>query len=329
MLTLVGGGVAIAAETETRNPLVLLGATLSLVWGLVTYDLREAVLAAGLAATLAVVAIVMLRGRRPRLLAADGYLLFALLVLVELTVLAEGTTLGSGGGFVSQRLALFPVYGAVLWLAARGAGQRAMQLTAVVALVVASGFLVLRLPSYIRLSDLATAYVGVEACLARDATMVQANLWLVDPGPLVRTDPLTNEAGRVSAPTGGWDLGNLDASVALFPIRNRPGNDPFRWLRDTGRSMQEVPPAMDPERYAQVTGQTVDYVLVYGRANAAGGDLEHPRWLRLLAQLEGGYRLVATSSDGLLEAWELQADPVAGRGAAQRAAQPAGTCRPG
>lgn len=309
--------------------LVQLVGVLSLSWGTTTYDAREAAFSGLVAVALLVVtvSVVLQRDRPFRLREADAYLLFGLAVLVPAIVLPENANFGAGGSHLTQRLAPIPVFGLLLWLAAadlRGSStmieRRARWLLATSAIVASVGLSAVRAPVEAALSRHADSYAAVAACLATDATMIQVNLGRVESGPAGRTDPLTADTGRITAINRGWDLGNIGAALAFFPLRNRPETDPYRYLVIPGGSIEGIPPAIDPAGYRARTPGTVDYVLVYGRALASPETLRSAGWTALDGQLDAGYELVATSSDGLLEAWESRDPDVSARAAQSRRA---------
>ena len=194
-----------------------------------------------------------------------------------------------------------------------------MRATAVVALVAAAGFVVLRMPAYLELSSRANDYLSVASCLAPGSTMLQANLYQVVPGPLRRQDPLIEETGVLSAATRGHDLGSVEGDVPFYPITNRPGNDPYVHLRTSGDLLYHIPPEIDLLGYEQRTDGRVDYLLLYGRSEADASVLASSRWTALRGQLEQGYRRVATSAAGHLEVFERDADDLRARGEAARA----------
>ncbi len=293
---------------------------LSFIWPLVTFDVREAVACIAMAGAVAVLTLWVIRRRwreRRWVDGTDGLALFTLATVGVFLVSPQGVA--SGGGILLERLALFPIYGIVLWLSAQDLPARLVRATAVVALVAAAGFVVLRMPAYLELSSRANDYLSVASCLAPGSTMLQANLYQVVPGPLRRQDPLIEETGVLSAATRGHDLGSVEGDVPFYPITNRPGNDPYVHLRTSGDLLYHIPPEIDLLGYEQRTDGRVDYLLLYGRSEADATVLASSRWTALRGQLEQGYRRVATSAAGHLEVFERDADDLRARGEAARA----------
>jgi hypothetical protein len=302
-----------------RAFLTLLLGLPSLAWPIVSYDRLEAgftVLvgaALGLATLLAIVA--RWQGDRSRR-REDWALLFTLLSTAAYFLAPEA--LGSGG-VVSQRLALFPVIGLVLWLAAQPIRRWAHRTVAVASIVAAVGLLALRAPSYISTSAAVADYVTLTPCIAPRSTLVQANLWWFPSGPLGRISPLIHDTGRLSAATHGHDLGSITSAVPLFPLQNRPATDPFRYLVTRQNGEYEIPPGIDPLGYEAATGEVVDYVVLFGRDAASPETLASPDWEVLDRQLTDGYRRVAVSPTGRVELLERSLPATAAAGDAQRA----------
>lgn len=333
---LVLGSLGESSAATLRSPLTTLPATLSLVWGIVTFDIREAVFTIAIALALAAMVVMVLLRRRSEgptvtgrmrwLRPADAFLAFAVIVLAEVVLLPEGSNLGGGGGFLGQRLAVLPVYGIALWLAAVPWSARIATALVLTAAASAVGLGLVRWPVYAELSRLVERYVATAACIAPESTMIQANLVILTPAPFPRTAPLTAETGRVSALTDGWDLGNVQVSLPFFPLRARPETDPYRHMPFEGTAIEAVPPTLDPLGYERRTGGRVDYVLVYGRSEADPSTLASEGWTRLNAQLHGAFSIVARSADGLLEVHERTGSAAALAGAARRAVADPGVC---
>ena len=150
----------------------------------------------------------------------------------------------SGGSYIPERLALFPVYALALWLAAHEIPRQMGAVATTVVLAAAIALVALRLPVTLELSDAAVELESIAPCLAEESTLFQADLADLPAGPLARTDPFGDEAGRVAAATRGHDLSNWEGSFPFFPYHDRPDNDPFIWLA-TDRNGFEVPPAVD------------------------------------------------------------------------------------
>ena len=157
-------------------------------------------------------------------------------------------------------------------------------------------------------------------CVARGATMLQAILHLPDlDHPEWRMDPLSGEAGRVAAQTGGIDLGNIAWSVPYYLQRFRDDRDPFRLIPTPRGAIEAIPPSFDLDGYEQRTGGRIDYVLVTGRRRATDEVLASSEWRRLRADLRRGYRLVHRSPRGWAETWERRVASVERAGAERRA----------
>jgi hypothetical protein len=306
---------------------------LTFTWPLLTYDLREAAFTAALAAAVGLLVLWQLRERAKRTPgAAEGDALAAFVVLATLAFVVSPASVGSGGALVLERLALFPIYGAILWLATRPLPKLALRALASVSMIAAAGLLVLRLPVYAALSDRSADYFAVAPCLAHGKTLIQANLFQFVPAPLHHLDPMIEETGVLSAATQGHDLGSVEGAVPFYPIRNLASNDPYRYLPTTRELYWVIPSAIDPLGYEERTDGEVDYVLLNGRSEASAEVLGSDAWTFLRRALDTGYRRVAVSPGGHLEVFERDLPDVEAAGDAARggagAACPAVTERP-
>jgi hypothetical protein len=314
----IAGGTS--GSDYRRAFLTLLAGLPTLAWPIVSYDIREGFLTTlvGLALGVATLLALAARWRRPPWVRPEDWALW-FTVLGTIAYLVAPEALGSGG-VVSQRLALFPVLGITIWLAAQPVRREAFGAVAAASMVCAVGLLVLRIPSYVSTSDAVADYVSITSCIAPRSTMVQANLSAVVSGPQGRISPLIHDTGRLSAATHGHDLGSITSAVPLFPLQNKPANDPFEFLVTRQNGEYDIPPGIDPLAFEAATGEPVDYVVLFGRDQATDSTLTTPAWLALSEELDTAYRLVATSPAGAVELYERDLPAVTEAGAAQRAA---------
>ena len=242
-----GGGV---------SPLVELIGVLSLSYGTVIFDLREAIVMAVLAGVLAILTLVALVGRvrQPRIERADATLVFALLVVLAVVVLPSGADFAAGGSHLGQRLSPVPVVMLLMWLAGQDLAIGRPRLDALVrptviavSIAVTIGLVSVRLPTYQATSDRLEGLADLIPCVGPDASVIQVNLGRYDAGPNDRSAHLDAEAGRLSAAADGWDLGNIGAALPFFQLRNLAETDPYRHLTPDG-SIEGTPPTDRPAR---------------------------------------------------------------------------------
>ncbi len=253
-----------AAPEVFLNPILQAVGILGLAIGLATTHPLEIAAAVVLALALAVLLLLaVLRrrvGARPREI-RDEDVLFGYALLALVVALVAPASVQSGGSYIPERLALFPIYGLALWLAAQDISRRMARLAGAAMLAVATAIFLARLPTTLSLSSAAVEYESLAPCLAPRSTMIQVNLITLPAGPLGRTDPFKSEAGRIAAATGGHDIGNFEGHFPFFVFRNLPENDPYTWLLTTPAGF-EVPPGVDLTAYATRPDGTVDYVRV-------------------------------------------------------------------
>jgi hypothetical protein len=297
---------------------------LGLALGLATAEPLEIVASVGLAVTLLglVIAAIVIRARSgPVLRDHDAFFVYAA-VAAAIAILSPASV-ESGGSYIPQRLALFPVYGVALWLAAVNLPRWTTRTADVGWIVIAAVFLVARLPVTMALSADAIEYEALAPCVALGATMIQVNLSLVPRGSLALTDPFTSETGRIAAATQGHDLGNFEGAFPFFLIENHAVNNPYVWLLTRGDGFYLPPPGVDLDRYRTRPEGVVDYVFVVGRPRATLQTLAASDWTNLDRELESGYRRVEVSSSGLVEEWERNDPTLDAAGERRREVAPA------
>ena len=310
------GGASPAAQATSLFALQVLPLieSVTLVHGIVSFDQSEAVFTVGLAVVLVAALVAWLRPGSGIRRGDIGYPAFLAILILQVAFLNPDVTFWSGGpgGFLTNRLAVLAALAVILWLASVAPVRPSLVVT-VLAIVAAIGITAIRLPTHIALSDHALGFTSIAPCVAQGATFAQVNVGLV---PLAsrRTDPLTQEVGRLAAATDGWDLGNVESAVGIFPLRNLSAVDPFRFLRSGGGLPETVDPAIDPLGYERRTGESVDYVLVFGRPTMSTEVGTSSAWMALSGQLETAYRHVLTADDGWLEVWERVGSSAAERG---------------
>ena len=122
-----------------------------------------------------------------------------------------------------------------------------------------------------RLERIAVDLEPLIPCVIPGSTIVQANLAHVHFGTAARGDPLANEAGKVAAATGGLDLVSADLAVDQWIQRYSGDKSPQRHLVDQAR-LARGPPPLDFDRFERATGESVDYVILFGRRQMSSRD---------------------------------------------------------
>lgn len=227
---------------------------------------------------------------------ADGLLLAtAVLVLVHFVAPSQL----SGGGFINQRLVLFPFLTLLLWLGAFDHPARRRLRVQVVAVAVAVALLGLVVWKYAELDRVLSEIVAAAAAVAPDHTLLflcYSHQGDGRGGDLVfRTEPFLHAGGYVAARERLVDLSLYEANENYFPLLFQPALNPYLYLGIGLRGIEEVPPRADILGYPRRTGGRVDYVLLWGLRDERRSD---PGVRAVLDQLAAGYSLVARSPSG-------------------------------
>jgi hypothetical protein len=268
---------------------------------LVSYDPREAWFSTALAVFLlgAVAALVVAKARR-RDWRRDDALLLVGAAIAGIYFTARVTVVNNpgsspGGGTTHDRVSLFVFLSLLLWIAVQPLGRRAERALVALALTTAVGLLVVRLPRYAELNEYLAEYVSLGARLPRDAVVFPigfAPYGAREDGSALssRTLPFLHAAAWIAAERGVVDLLNYEADLGYFPVRFRPGANPYRLMR-TG--LETVPPCVSLNRYDRLAPRPMDFVLVWAARSA---DRAHPCVQAIFRHLEERFDLVATST---------------------------------
>ena len=269
---------------------------------LVTFDPAEAMPAMLLAGALLLMAATALwkRRREKRLLEGDAFaacsLAFLLAYLLAPMELA-------GGGYLTPRLVLFPLFGLLLWLASHRWSERARASTALVAVAATLPGLALHLRSYRGANEELEEYVQAEPWLLRGATVLPLHYEGAPDGSFPRVDVLAHAAAYFAVSRGTVDMAFYEGTTrGLFPFAFHREVDPYRHLGD---SPEAIPPCVDLAGYVERTDRPIDVVLTWKRRGAGGS----PCAAATYEELQERYRLVHVSEPrGLLEVWRLRSE---------------------
>jgi hypothetical protein len=295
------------------------------VESLISYQIAEGMLALALGAGLLLVAVWLLakKVRSRRLLAGDELLLGVAVLALVYFLIPEGAGHDSSPlarvaemarhESLTLRFGLYPFLALLLWFAAQPFGLRARVVLQAGAAALTLLFVALNFSNYQRLQPYLEEYCSCRPWIERQATVLPicfAQAGRAEDGrPLcLRVGPFANAAGYLAADAELIDLPNYEARTGYFPILFRPEVNPYRYLGSRpGNGLLEDPPRVDIAGYTAQTGQSIDYVLLYGlRPGQPTGSPER----LILQQLEAGYECVYQSPQhGLVQLYRRKDDP--------------------
>jgi hypothetical protein len=258
---------------------------------LLSFDLYEYFVMNALMLGLVALMVLLLvrRSRSIKFVPSDLWLLIAF-VWLAVYLVAPQTGLVSvggmaGGGFIAERLQLFPVFGFVLWVAAQPLG-RAVRVGSVAAAAILVFILAGIRFQYYRAADVQFAeYVTAGSKMEPGGTFLPLHLrrggWSavsVSPidstskrvceglvkalhqavacdQPLNRVRPFHHASNYLALEHGVHSLRNYEANMGYFPLLFRPERNPYRQLGNIEGAPAEI-------RFADARAQ-VDYVLVW------------------------------------------------------------------
>jgi len=235
-------------------------------------------------------------GRREGLLATA--LAFALVYLLAPAKLA-------GGAVINERLMLFPFLMLLLWFGTATWQGRARVGLQAAAVLIALGLSGMHARDYVRINDYLREYLTVAPHIEPRSTLLP--LSFSQRGHTPEDEPLTQRlaafihaAGYIAAQRNLVDLKNYEATTGHFPVIYRPELNPYLHI-GVDYGLESIPPRVNFIDYAERTGGSVDYVLLW-RVR------ERQRYLRdtmsIFRQLEEGYELIHTSEPrGFVQLW--------------------------
>jgi hypothetical protein len=274
------------------------------LFSLVSVDRRLLFFSSSLAALFGLLTgwLLVRRLRRRGFELADG-LLLASGICVVIYFLAPSTL--SGGGFINQRINLFPFFLLILWAGTFELSRRVRLGLQTAAAGISLGLLGLLWPRYAELNDYLAEYVSAGEHIAPDSTVLSlsyAHEGMDADGRRLafRLWPFVHATGHIAARKRIVDLSHYQADEDYFPIYFDPALDPFRTMGSDRLAIEGRPPLPDFLTYPERTGGRVDYVLLWEQEAARQDD---PRVRAVLRQLSAGFEPVYTSPRGLVRLW--------------------------
>ena len=100
-------------------------------------------------------------------------------------------------------------------------------------------------------------------------------------------------------------LDNYEANMGYFPLRWNDSVNPYYHL-SRGAGIEGVPPFAVINEYKQVTGVTIDYILIFGYYPSF---LENGNFKTLYTEINNGYHIIYTSPSGRTILYALNKRP--------------------
>jgi len=237
---------------------------------LVSFNRAQLVVSTGLMVLLALLLLAavarVVRGEA----APPGSLLLSLAATAGLAlylVIPRGL---SGGWYLSERLALFPVL-LLAPLAGRPTGRAAGALVLLVVAALTIGQIALLAGVHAHYDGVLTAYIAPADRVPRNAAILP--LWWREPAPDLRVFPLMHAGGYYGILRDDVNLGDYAGKTNYFQLAFREGT-----LMPPQAEIERNPSAIDIGRYAS----SIDAVVTWNMRSVAPGGLigSYGRWYR-------------------------------------------------
>ncbi|GEJ59394.1 GtrA family protein [Anaeromyxobacter diazotrophicus] len=285
---------------------------LASLYALVSFDRRELFLTFPVALAVAAAVLLALRARARRALRpVDGWLAAAALATALYFLTPDSV---ADGAQLTDRLALYPFFAALLWLGWSSAPLvtvRRAALALAVLFLAATGF---RLAKYQQLDGYLAEYESVATHVPEGSTILPLTFAPFGPreGGAIDGKKLLSYRVQVFQHVNGWiasdrrgvDLDNSQAKTTHTPLRWKDETNPFTYLNTRPFGLEDEPPCVELWAYTRLVGR-IDAVLVWGATeksaqDACGG--------AVLAELARDYERVYVSQPrGMAELWRPKA----------------------
>lgn len=204
----------------------------------------------------------------------------------------------SGGGMIPERLAWFSLCGALLWLSSKEWTIKARQAVMGVSTLVVVLGLIGQTGWRYQMSQVLNAYDSVGRFLVPQKTILSLCYCNPESNPKpvpanLRFRPLEH-AGDIAALEGrALSIENYEATGSAFPVEYNPRMNPALHSKSfSAFSVSRNPQKADIADYEAQTGETIDYVLIWG--TGLGDSFESGSILD--QQLRSNYEDIYTSS---------------------------------
>ena len=180
-------------------------------------------------------------------------------------------------GWLPDRFLPYAYALVVLWVSTFELSARRWRTVAATGLTLWGALMLYRLPVHAALNGSVKEYLAVARSIDDESTVLPLYLTrdsAPPPGlralyPNMRYDELRHALGYIALDKRIVDLVDYQAAKAYFPITYDAVKDPSRYLSEGGLKALEYPPfTLDIAGYAEKTGATVDYVLLWGDLDA-------------------------------------------------------------
>lgn len=266
---------------------------------LVTMNSTERDLASAVAilCVLLFVGALMWRIRERRLVAADGLMLF--FVLVMYSVLNPPSSM-SGGLDVPFRMGMLPYFALLFWAATARFPDLAKGVTLLGTLVIAAGFLGARLPIHRNASEYAKEIVGADVHIGNPATILTLNYDWAGQTPDGKTIAnrvwlFTHVDCYLGTTRSAAISDNYETNYWYFPMIARSAPNMYTSTDKDGINFDHRPPRADILNYNRRSGQNIDYVLLLSYRDEFR---DHPYTQEVFSQLDSAYNKVFVSEFG-------------------------------
>jgi hypothetical protein len=204
----------------------------------------------------------------------------------------------AGGSVIQPRLALYIFLLLLLWLGTKTYSPWFRSRLQLAMVAIAISFLSLNTAKYWQLNSFFEEYASIEDKVVSNRTLLPLNFsprgYSDDKQELsIRVEPFLHAQGYIAAMANLIDLGNYQATTDYFLIKFHPERNPYRIMPKFNRVGTSEEAQVDFSLYRQLSGGSVDYVLLSGTRD----DHRTQKHIKtILDQLTHQYELIYVSS---------------------------------
>lgn len=275
---------------------------------LYVFQQRELVLSAFLATTFLALCLwfIVDDWNRRKLQREDVLLLLAMVLAAgyffapEPVIVSKSGTLA--GGFIKERLNLFPFLILLFWLGSREFSPARKRFVQLAGVTISLAFIGVHVLHYRVINRQLDEYLSAIQQVKPNSTLLPlfaAHRGLGQNGHQLsgKVDPILHASNLAGAERPILVLLNYEANMEYFPVQFRHSRDPYIHIGQ----IESAPPKVNLLGYASTTGGRIDYVLVWlGRKR----NTESPEMRSVYAQLDREFRRIFVSKNGLAELYQ-------------------------
>jgi len=243
----------------------------------------------------------------------DGLLLifiaYSILYMISPETILITPNRMQGGGYIDQRLNLFPFFALLLWFATQEYSTSLKKRIQYTAIVISVSMLIMHMYKYAEFNEYIADYLSGMEEVELNSTVLGLSFSSLGPPkngttPSKRVELFTHTVDYIAAQRYSVSFTNYEANHGYFPLIYRPELNPYNHLAQNDVDI-EIPleAELELQNYTQHTKGKLDYILLWGLEEE---HLKNEKVKSILIQLENGYELIYRSPLKLMTLYKVK-----------------------